>query len=569
MRKSIPAEKLADHRTQLARQLEPYQTAEEAPEAALLNLLLLEHETLAGRDGFSREPSLLWQELVRQSPDLARQCYAAEIAWMEKIAATGTEQLYQDPLGMWEGGFPIKLQGRLWGCLWSGKFRETAFTKEDGEAWSKATGLGARELRSLQRGVPVLARGQIEEIWDACRGRVRALEQALVLREQCGHLKHMLLQSERSHALGSLSGGLAHHFNSLLSIILGYSSSIANRHKLPAPVDESLRKIMDAAQRGRRLTEEMQAFVGEEGGGDARCSVHEVIRRALSVFGPQVKSNVRVECDFKAADDTVPAPPMSMQHIIFNLITNAVDSMPEGGEVRLATSNETLAPEGPPGKNYLQICVTDTTGALPKGFAAGTPSAAHLHETDLSGMKLSTVYGMVEKLEGTVTLDAQPGAYTTVRILLPLVPATAAHAESSASKTRHGLAPARVWVLDDDEIFCAMCSQLLGDEGHEVTVITSAREFRERIKVLAEPPQLIVMDFSMPDYNGLQLCQFLADRGVQVPVILVSGFAGSQPDIRKALQIKRTRFLQKPFSARELYDAVALALGETLVVPPP
>jgi len=76
---------------------------------------------------------------------------------------------------------------------------------------------------------------------------------------------------------------------------------------------------------------------------------------------------------------------------------------------------------------------------------------------------------------------------------------------------------------------------------------------------------LIIMDFSMPEYNGLQLCQWLRDEGAKTPVILVSGFAANQPDIKKALKLKKTHFLQNPFSFREMADTVTVALGETLI----
>ncbi|HOW96552.1 MAG TPA: response regulator, partial [Kiritimatiellia bacterium] len=107
--------------------------------------------------------------------------------------------------------------------------------------------------------------------------------------------------------------------------------------------------------------------------------------------------------------------------------------------------------------------------------------------------------------------------------------------------------------------------QVLSDSGHAVEELDSGSAFKERWRKNGARPDLIIMDFSMPEYNGLQLCEWLKGEGGAVPVILVSGFAATQPDIAKALRLKRTFFLQKPFSFREMTDVVTVALGETLI----
>ncbi len=170
---------------------------------------------------------------------------------------------------------------------------------------------------------------------------------------------------------------------------------------------------------------------------------------------------------------------------------------------------------------------------------------------------------MVGRLEGTVLVSSEPGTVTRVQVLLPVMAgAGAVHEEK---KPKHRLAPSAIWVVDDDAIFREMCRQVLSDEGHTVEEFAGGREFMDRWRKGARKADLIIMDFSMPEYNGLQLCEWLRNEGSRTPVILVSGFASNQPDIRKALKLKKTFFLQKPFSFREMADTVTVALGETLI----
>jgi CheY-like chemotaxis protein len=171
---------------------------------------------------------------------------------------------------------------------------------------------------------------------------------------------------------------------------------------------------------------------------------------------------------------------------------------------------------------------------------------------------------MVGRLSGTVTATHEPGALTRVEVLLPL--ATRGQEPAVAKKFRHRLAPSAIWVVDDDPIFREMCHQVLQENGHAVQDIPSGRELMERWPPpKGKQPDLMLIDFSMPEYNGLELCEWLREKGARMPIVLVSGFAANQPDIKKALKMKKTYFLQKPFTARDLTDTVTVALGETLI----
>jgi two-component system OmpR family response regulator len=130
---------------------------------------------------------------------------------------------------------------------------------------------------------------------------------------------------------------------------------------------------------------------------------------------------------------------------------------------------------------------------------------------------------------------------------------------------REEAVPSVIWVVDDDSTFREMCQVVLSEEGHTVVELSGGREMQKKWQDAEKVPDVIVIDFSMPEYNGLELCEWLHRHGSEVPVVLVSGLSVDQPDIHKAKKMKRIFFLQKPFSFRELSDMVAMAMGESLI----
>lgn len=503
-------------------------------------------------------------EAIRKSEEGRKLLLASDVELLEKVAETGKDQVVQGALGFVEAVFPVKLRGLVVHCLWSGRFREQPFTKDEIGEIARLAGVSRADAEALVQAVPVLSKKQVERALAFCERFRGALEQAIANHLHASELTEQLVQSERTHSVGTLSGGVAHHFNNLLSVILGYSSFVLNREQLSGEAADALRKISEAAQRGRRLTEEILAFLGSEVEEEMPCDVHETVNNVLSLLESKTGTHVRVQTRLDAKTSTVLAPPSSIRQIVFNLLTNAIDSMPSGGELTVTTINTHLAAESGR-QEFFRLEVADSSGVMPAGVRPDMAGKGRLPlpAGDRIGFKLSSVYGMVGRLDGTVLVSSEPGALTRVQVLLPTV--TGGERVREEKKIRRRLAPSRIWVVDDDAIFREMCRQVLSDEGHAVDEMAGGREFQEKWRKGGAKPDLILMDFSMPEYNGLQLCEWLRNEGSKIPVILVSGFSSSQPDIRKALKLRKTFFLQKPFSFREMADTVTVALGETLI----
>lgn len=512
-----------------------------------------------GLSSFAATPVL---DLLNRSEAGAQRLLASDIALLTSVLASGQDEVRENAFGLRDAAFPIQMGGRIVFCGWVRNYRHHPFSDVECQAIADAAGVPLAEARAAAEASSLLTAEQEEQLLDLARTARDTVRDALEQHLQREHLANQLLQSERTRALGTLSSGVAHRFNNLLSIILGYSSFVLNREDVSQEAASALRKITDAAQQGRRLTEEILAFAGSEVEQPTPCPVHGMLTSILSLLLSQHSSKVNAHTQLEAAEDTVFAPPSTIHQLVYNLLTNAIESMPEGGDLRIRSTN--LA-ESRDGRTVpcLVLTIADTGGIAPldvDDLDEDIPGAG-------GSLKLNQVHGIAGSLDGSVTISAEPGEETRVEVRLPVSSASPQAPDTPAPTPARQPAATTVWVVDDDRIFREMCLQVLSDEGHDVALLEDGRRMQDRWTDTAPGliPKLMIIDFSMPEYNGLELCSWLRDQGSDVPVILVSGFSETQPDIHEALQLSKIHFLRKPFSFRELVDMVTMALGESLI----
>jgi CheY-like chemotaxis protein/signal transduction histidine kinase len=463
------------------------------------------------------------RKLMRQSEAAELLFLRAELDAME-AARNGETCETARPFGFRETLYPVVVEDQVWAVLWSGKYRDRVLSSEALQHAAEQVGLSVPMLTDLLQPVPVWTAADIlrhKRMMSALRD---AFAGAIGAHVQAHNATRQLLESERIRSLGTLSTGIAHHFNNLLSVILGYSSHLLNREELPASVDEPLRQISDAAQKGRRLTMEILSFAGSKVEEETSCSVHQILESICPLLEAQSGTRVRFVRNLNAAQDRVRSQRSVLHQSLFNMLINELDSMTQSGELLLHTENIQRHTEAGP-TEHIRIFVAD-------GSTSGGEGAA-----------LPTV--QAELVLGLDHAQLPPAAAT------PPPP--------------RRLAVNQIWVVDDDAIFSEMCERVLSDDGQQVRVIPSGPELQKEWQAAKAKPSLLIIDFSMPDYNGLELCTWLRENGCRAPVILVSGFSHTHPDIHKALKMRKTFFLQKPFPVPELADMVSVALGETLL----
>jgi CheY-like chemotaxis protein len=487
--------------------------------------------------------------------------YASENDLLRRVKETATDQDHEGPFGIRESVFPVRLRGNVIHLIRTGKYRTSPFSEKDLSELAFVCNVPMKNVREAVAYLPIYTPEQLDDL-KSVHGRLRdTIKLALREHVRLMELSGQQMQQERLSALGSLAEGMAHHFSNLLSIILGYSSMLLDRATVRQENVEAIRKISEAAQRGRRFTEEIlgisESFDNEE---PAVASLHERINGTLTLMQTRLKSGIKVATDLSAANDKVVALPGIIHHIAFNAITNAIESMPYGGALTIRTGNvESKDDEG--ARTELRLTVIDT------GIAPGrrTPSApaGDTAADNAVAPRMASLLGLVASLDGNATTRVEEDGSSILEITLP---AASAEEQASPGKTiRRRLAPSHIWVADDEPVVREMCRRVLTEDAHEVREIASGEEFMAEYAAATEPPELLIYDFGMPDVTGLEICAWLRDHGHRTPVILISGYSADHPEIRKALKLRKTFLLQKPFSFRDMSDLVTIALGETLI----
>lgn len=371
---------------------------------------------------------------------------------------------------------------------------------------------------------------------------------------ELAHAQDALRQSQKMDAIGQLTGGVAHDFNNLLTPIIGSMDLLQRKGLGDARAQRMIDGALQSAERAKTLVQRLLAFARRQPlqprPVDVAALVHGMHALLASTMGPRIRIALDVPADLPPAT----ADANQIEMALLNLAVNARDAMPDGGTfaVALATEHiaETRRPALRPG-SYLRICVRDT--------GVGMDEATRSQATDPffstkgvgrgTGLGLSMVHGLAAQLGGSLAIESEIGAGTTVKIWLPL-----AHGERLArvARTDPPAAPGSgtVLLVDDEALVRSSTSEMLADLGYRVIEAESGedalRKLDEQIQV-----DFIVTDHLMPGMTGTELAAAARRKQPGLAILIISGYAEAE-----GLDPMLSR-LTKPFRQAELASRMA------------
>jgi two-component system cell cycle sensor histidine kinase/response regulator CckA len=374
-----------------------------------------------------------------------------------------------------------------------------------------------------------------------------------------------LSQAQKMQAVGQLAGGVAHDFNNLLSVIFGHSALLA----ASAPSEERLRnsvaEINRAAERAAALTQQLLAFGRRQVVEPRALDIGSVLVESQNHLGRLIGEQVRLTLNLAPGLSQVSADPGQFNQILMNLIQNARDSMPDGGELILETSeigfdaaSESADAQTRP-RRYVLLAVTDTgTGMTPEVEArAFEPffSAKRGH----TGLGLSVVDGIVTQNGGHLTVTTRPGLGSTFNIYLPALEEpldrplpTALSKPAAANET--------ILLVEDEDAVREVTALLLESLGYRVLQAADAEEALDLVRDKRPKIDLLFTDVLMPGMSGRELAEAFRVHHPCIKVLLQSGYTDDIA-VRLGILNAEVAFLQKPFTVgtlakkiRELLD---------------
>ena len=384
-------------------------------------------------------------------------------------------------------------------------------------------------------------------------------------------LEAQFVQSQKMQALGQLAGGVAHDFNNLLTAISGHCDLLLLRRDRGDPDYGDLQQISQNANRAAALVGQLLAFSRKQSLMPETLDLRDTLADLAHLLNRLVGERVSLVVEHDPALRPVRADKRQLEQVLMNLVVNARDAMPGGGEVRVSTHNRHLAAPlerdratVPPG-DYVVLRVADNgTGIppdrLPKIFE---PFYTTKKPGEGTGLGLSTAYGIIKQTGGYIFADSEVGRGTVFTLWLPAQDA----AEPAAPAPQPAAAPAPprraegvVLLVEDEAPVRAFASRALRLRGYTVVEADSAET---ALAILADPAlavDLFVTDVIMPGKNGpTWVREALASRP-DTRVVFVSGYAEEAFAEHKAL-IPHSRFLPKPFSLTDLTATVDQALA--------
>ncbi|PRP97872.1 Blue-light-activated protein [Enhygromyxa salina] len=387
------------------------------------------------------------------------------------------------------------------------------------------------------------------------RGVDRDITHRLELEEQLRHAQKM-------DAVGKLAGGIAHDFNNLLVAILGHADLLAESVKHDPTAYEDVEGIRHAGQWAASLTQKLLAFSRRQMTSPVRMDLNDATRDCAALLGRVLDDNIELRTELHPESLGVFADPGEIEQVVINLVTNASDAVGSRGTITVRTATVETVEAGEAGEagetgeagdteadERALLEVTDDGSGIPpelldrvyepffttKAAGAGT------------GLGLSTVYGIVKQLGGTIDIDSELGRGTRVRVVLPLheAPAPVAPAPTEVGPTK------RILVVDDEMSVAVIVTRVLEAAGHVVEGALSAAEALAALEAAEQPFDLLLSDIVMPETSGVELARRCRERWPSTQILLMSGYAPNQ-----ALEMAPTEVIEKPFSPDELLRRV-------------
>lgn len=380
-------------------------------------------------------------------------------------------------------------------------------------------------------------------------------------------LQEQLLDAQRMESLGTLAGGVAHDFNNLLMGIQGRVSLMAIDREVSASLVEHISEIEKYITSATDLTKQLLGFARGGKYEVEAIDINKLLISTASMFG-RTRKHLEIHNNSGSDAIVVEADKRQMEQVLLNVLINAWQAMPGGGELFLETSIVSLGEstcdshQVKPGL-FAKIAVTDNG----IGMDASTkkqifdPFFTTKDKGRGTGLGLASAYGIVKNHSGFITVYSEVGEGTTLNIHIPV--SEQDPMEDLPTENQDLVEGSEtILLVDDEEIIIEVCKAMLGELGYAVMVAKDGEQALGIVRDRHEEIDLIILDLIMPKLDGEKTFKKVRSIYPNIPVILSSGYAlnGQATQIMK---MGCNGFIQKPFDIRELSKKIREVLNET------
>ncbi len=372
-------------------------------------------------------------------------------------------------------------------------------------------------------------------------------------------LQDQLIQVRKLESVGRLAGGVAHDFNNMLGVILGYSELVLGQVEPGQPMYSALQGIQQAAQRSADLTRQLLAFARKQTVAPKMLDLNETVASMLNMLRRLIGENI--DLAWLPGESLAPIKMDSTQidQILANLCVNARDAIGDTGKVTIETDNVAFdeayctAHAGFIPGEYVRLAVSDN------GRGMDHEVLPHLFEPFFTtkemgigtGLGLATVYGIVKQNNGFINVYSEPGLGTTFRLYLPRYQGKGAWASDPVAVKPVATGHETILLVEDEPMILEMTTMMLKHQGYSVLPAISPGEAIRLAREHAGEIHLLLTDVVMPEMNGRDLARNLLSLYPDLKRLFMSGYTANVIAHHGVLD-EGVHFLQKPFSMQNL-----------------
>lgn len=399
---------------------------------------------------------------------------------------------------------------------------------------------------------------------------VKARQEADTARQSAEHAlaqvqatQSQMVQMEKMRAIGELASGVAHDFNNALMAILGYTELAEESLDSPEELAEQLAIIRKAAEDASTTVERLQRFAKQRVKAHGEpTDVNGIVKDVVDMTKPRWKDAAQKEGKVYTVSvglQSVPpimAEPSGLREVLVNLIHNALNAMPNGGELVLSTRTF--------GSDQVEICVADSgVGMTPEVAARIFDPFFTTRGVEGTGLGLAVSWTIIQRYGGVIELDTKPGVGTKFMLRFPVGDETHATVPAVPSETDQIRVPGvRALVVDDEPFVASVLTTILTRHGYRVVAVHSAQSALECLAEDADDPfRVLLTDHGMPGMTGLELVAEVKRIRHTLPILLLTGWGESLLQTHIA-DVFPDAVLGKPINQTDLIDAISRVLKQ-------
>jgi len=380
-------------------------------------------------------------------------------------------------------------------------------------------------------------------------------------------LQQRLLEASRLQIVSTLSTGISHDFNNILTIILGHSSLLKVGDIKTERIFEISDTISSAARRASDIIQQLMAFAQKS---ESHAVVTDINRRVREIIN-QLRGSLPdlVSVQFEAAKELphILMDRSQLETILINLVANALDSMPERGDIKISTSLVSIAEVAyslPKQDIDYFIClkVADTGAGMDESTRQHIfePFYTTKERGRATGMGLPAVYGLMQALNGWIDVISEPGQGTTMTLFFPVVRDPVMKEATKSQLLRlPRIGRATILVIEDESDVSMFLEAILTNGGYKVLVASDSIEALTIFRAHQNEIQLVLSDIGLPKVDGIVICKELKKLKPWLKIILSSGY--SPKEFKERIdELEIDAFFPKPYDPQSLVQSVKTIL---------